>query len=53
MSLVNELFRPKYENVTFYCDNLGGNDIVYILNTLDSFNDNYLDKKKESDKSND
>lgn len=32
--LVNELLKSKYTNVTFYCHNLGGFDVVFILNTL-------------------
>ena len=40
LALVNELLRSKYSNVTFYCHNLGGYDIVFILSTLYAFNDN-------------
>lgn len=29
LSLVNELIRPKYDKVTFYCHNLGGYYIVF------------------------
>lgn len=31
--------RTKYSNVTFYCNNLGGYDIVFILSTLYAYND--------------
>lgn len=48
LSLVDELLRPKYENITFYCHNLGGYDIVFILNILYKFNDkiNYVRNEK-------
>ena len=39
-ALVNELLRPKYSNVMFYCHNLGAYDIVFILSTLYAYNDN-------------
>lgn len=42
-SLIDELLRTKYSNVTFYCHNLGGFDIVYILNALYTYNDNNPD----------
>lgn len=50
MSLVNELLRSKYENLTLYCHNLGGYDIVFILNILYKYNDtiNYVKNEKES-----
>lgn len=38
MSLVNELLRPKYSDVIFYCHNLGGYDIVFILKALYIYN---------------
>jgi len=31
--------RPKYKNVTFYCHNLGGYDVVFIIKVLYDFND--------------
>lgn len=46
LSLVDELLRSKYENVTFYCHNLGGYDIVFILNILYKYNDR-IDSEKE------
>lgn len=48
--LVNELLRSKYENITFYCHNLGGYDIVFILNTLYNYNDkvSYVINEKEA-----
>ena len=38
INLVNELVRPKYSNVRFYCHNLKGHVVVYILNTLYAYN---------------
>lgn len=40
LSLVDELLRSRYEDTIFYCHNLGGFDIVFILNTLFWYNDN-------------
>lgn len=45
MSLVNELLRSKYSGVTFYCHNLGGYDIVFILKVLYTYNDNNPEDK--------
>ena len=33
------MLRSKYSNVKFYCHNLGGYDIVFILSTLYTYND--------------
>ena len=51
-SLVEQLYRSEYENVTFYCDNFGGYDMVYILHSLEHFNDtfNYVCNETESTK---
>lgn len=46
-SLINELLRPKYSNITFYCHNLGGFDIVFILKVLCNYNDRHADKKDQ------
>lgn len=48
LKLVNELLTSKYSNITFYCDNLGGYDIVYILKALYTYNENAEDKYKIS-----
>lgn len=50
LSLIDELLIKKYSNITFYCHNLGGFDIVYIINALYSYNDtiNYVLNKDES-----
>ena len=38
-SMINELLRAKYKNIKFYCQNLGGYDIVFLLKILYDFND--------------
>ena len=50
MSLIDELLRSKYANIIFYCHNLGGYDIVFILNKLLAYNDNinYVSNINES-----
>ena len=40
-TVVDALLKPKYSNVTFYCHNLGGYDIVFLLNILYSYNDSH------------
>lgn len=47
LSLVNELLRPKYSNIIFYCHNLGGFDIVYTLKALYIYNDDNPNDKYE------
>lgn len=42
--LVNELLRPKYNKIKFYCHNLGGYDVVFILKALIDFNETSQDK---------
>lgn len=46
LKLVNELLRPKYNDIKFYCHNLGGFDIVFILKVLTDHNDNNNDEYK-------
>ena len=48
LNLIDELLRPKYSNITFYCHNLSGYDIVFILKVLYNYNDNNKDKYKIS-----
>lgn len=48
ISMVDELLKAKYSNITFYCHNLGGFDIVFILKVLYNYNDNHNDKYKIS-----
>ena len=43
LNLINELLRAKYSNVTFYCHNLKGYDIVFILNVLYTYVENNPD----------
>lgn len=45
LDLVNELIRPRYDKVKFYCHNLGGFDIVFILKVLFTYNDNNPEDK--------
>ena len=42
--MINELVRPKYNNIKFYCHNLGGYDIIFILRILNKYNENNEDK---------
>jgi hypothetical protein len=44
LSMINELLRPKYDKITFYCHNLSGFDVVFILKVLDTYNENNHDK---------
>lgn len=39
LKLIDEILRPKYSNLTFYCHNLGGYDAVFILKALLSYNE--------------
>lgn len=45
--MINELIKSKYSETTFYCHNLGGYDIVFILNVLCKYNDSL---SKDNDK---
>ena len=45
LEFLDELLRAKYENInTFYCHNLSGYDIVFILKVITDYNDNVEDK---------
>lgn len=50
-SLVDQLLESKYSNVKFYVHNLGGYDVIYIVNTLYTYNDeiSYVCNKNESE----
>jgi hypothetical protein len=48
LDMVDELLRPKYNKISFYCHNLSGYDIVFILKILYTFNDQNIDKYKIS-----
>ena len=37
--MVDELLKNKYNNIHFYCHNLHGYDIVYLLKTIEKFNE--------------
>ncbi len=43
LRLVDELLRNKYENTNFYCHNLGGFDVVFILKILMKYNEIHTD----------
>lgn len=40
LEMIDELLRPKYSNLTFYCHNLGGYDVVFLISVLEQYNDN-------------
>ena len=44
LDMVNELLKLKYSNIVFYCHNLGGYDIVFILKVLYTYNHSHEDK---------
>ena len=45
--MVNELLRSKYKGITFYCHNLGGYNVVFLLRVLLDYN--YLHPEDEYD----
>jgi hypothetical protein len=44
LTMIKELLRSKYSNMTFYCHNLGGFDVVFILKILFEYNESIQDK---------
>lgn len=40
LSFIDEIMRPKYENITFYCHNLAGYDVIFIVSVINKFNEN-------------
>lgn len=40
ISMFEELLRPKYNDITFYCHNFGGYDAYYIIPLLYNYNEN-------------
>lgn len=40
IKMITELLRTKYDKTTFYCHNLGGFDVVFLLKELITFNQN-------------
>lgn len=32
--------RPEYEDITFYCHNLSGYDVIFIVNVINKYNEN-------------
>ena len=47
LKLLDELLRPKHSKTTFYCHNLGGFDVFYILKVLTIFNEGVESKDDE------
>lgn len=45
LKLINELLRSKYSKTTFYCHNLGGFDIVFVLKILVDYNQFHKDNQ--------
>ncbi len=41
LKLIDELLRSKYNKTTFYCHNLAGYDIVFILKVWVNFNESH------------
>jgi hypothetical protein len=46
LNLVNELLRSKYSKTTFYCHNLGGFDVIFLIKVLVDYNDNNNNNEK-------
>nr|YP_009543519.1 DNA polymerase type B [Coniothyrium glycines]AYU74409.1 DNA polymerase type B [Coniothyrium glycines] len=44
LEMIDELLRPKYNKTVFYCHNLAGYDIIFILKIICLYNDNANDK---------
>lgn len=44
LKLVDELLRSKYSKTTFYCHNLGGFDVIFLLKVLVDYNDKHDNK---------
>ena len=44
LDLINELVRPKYSDINFYCHNLGGYVVIFLLKIISDYNDNHDDK---------
>ena len=40
LSMFDELLRDKYDKFTFYCHNLSGYDVVYIMSIINNYNNN-------------
>lgn len=43
LSMIDELLSSKYSNITFYCHNLGGYDVVFLLKILYNYNESIVD----------
>jgi hypothetical protein len=47
LNFLNEMFRSKYDKIRWYCHNLGGYDIVFILKIIYTYNDKVDSKEKD------
>ena len=39
LNMINELLKYKYNNITFYCRNLGGYDAIFLFKVLNTYKD--------------
>lgn len=46
LDFVDELLRPKYSKMIFYCHKLGGYDIVFLLKVIYLFNESTSEENK-------
>lgn len=44
LKLINELLRSKYSKTTFYCHNLGGFDVIFLIKVLVDYNETHENK---------
>jgi len=47
LAIINELLRPKYDKITFYCYNFGGYDVIFILKIINNYNNLQTTNKKK------
>ena len=48
LKFIDELLRVKYKDISWYCHNLGGYDIIFITKILLNYNENVNNKYKIS-----
>jgi hypothetical protein len=46
LTMIDELLRSKYSDITFYCHNLGGYVVIFLIKVLNNYNDNNDNKEK-------
>lgn len=44
VKLIDELLRSKYSKTTFYCHNLGGYDVIFLIKVLVDYNKSHTDQ---------